>query len=183
MWPIESCGSTVTILKHWNVNTALWLRHYVYERMQAAAPALKPFADIVTNLASALWHGLFAGYYVFFAAMALTNKAAKQLHKSVTPLVRHASRRFPPLWWLYRAFCAVLAPWVIAYFAPLFVLLEFRTGIQALAAMRFIPVAVIAAVLVFPWSLFRRVAGIQRVGREYVVCVPRVPAVVEANNG
>lgn len=47
--------------KYWNVNTGVFLRRYVYERVG------KGFAGLaVTQLVSGLWHGLREGHMIFF---------------------------------------------------------------------------------------------------------------------
>jgi lysophospholipid acyltransferase len=74
---IEFAESAREVVMYWNLNTADWLRHYVYERL--AAPGKKPptWATYVTNLVSGLWHGTHSGYALFFASAAFYTQASK----------------------------------------------------------------------------------------------------------
>lgn len=59
---VETCYSIAQVPKFWNVNTGVFLRRYVYERVGKGFVGLA-----VTQLVSGLWHGLREGHMLFFA--------------------------------------------------------------------------------------------------------------------
>lgn len=59
---VETCYSIAQVPKYWNVNTGVFLRRYVYERVGRSLLGLA-----VTQLVSGLWHGLREGHMIFFA--------------------------------------------------------------------------------------------------------------------
>ena len=62
--------SARVVVSHWNICTGVWLRRYVYERLTPKGK--RPgFAQLMaTQLVSAIWHGLYPGYLLFFAGSA-----------------------------------------------------------------------------------------------------------------
>ncbi|MEE4248549.1 MAG: MBOAT family O-acyltransferase, partial [Kangiellaceae bacterium] len=66
------------IIDGWNVQITHWLRNYSYLRilplkMQKPSPARSVAAMYVTMMVSAIWHGYYPSYYVFFISMAMYN--------------------------------------------------------------------------------------------------------------
>lgn len=81
---VELAGSAADYPRQWNRCTGNWLRYYVYERL--APPGKRalvpPFvALLVTQLLSGFWHGLFAGYFLFFATSIFMLQAAKEVFR------------------------------------------------------------------------------------------------------
>jgi lysophospholipid acyltransferase len=58
---VETCYSIAIVPKFWNVNTGVFLRRYVYDRVGRGFKGLA-----VTQLVSGLWHGLREGHLLFF---------------------------------------------------------------------------------------------------------------------
>lgn len=54
-------------MKHWNITVQYWLATYIYKRFP-----LKKFRIAVTMFMSAVWHGMYTGYYVCIATVPLT---------------------------------------------------------------------------------------------------------------
>ena len=62
----------------WNMATERWLRHYVYDRVRFH-PKYGKYARYITFVASAFWHGLYPGYYIFFISAAVHREAQGSL--------------------------------------------------------------------------------------------------------
>lgn len=81
---VELAGSAADYPRQWNRCTGNWLRYYVYERLAPPGKrsVVPPFvALLVTQLLSGLWHGLFAGYFLFFATSIFMLQAAKEVFR------------------------------------------------------------------------------------------------------
>ncbi|KAL6754098.1 MBOAT, membrane-bound O-acyltransferase family-domain-containing protein [Haematococcus lacustris] len=55
----------------WNIRTGQFLRRYVYERLTPAGRKPGFVQLLATQMVSAIWHGLYPGYMLFFAGSAL----------------------------------------------------------------------------------------------------------------
>lgn len=55
-------------LQYWNRSVHLWLKYYLYLRLASSKTFEKKkwVASLITFLASALWHGFYPAYYLFF---------------------------------------------------------------------------------------------------------------------
>lgn len=55
-------------LQFWNRNIHLWLRNYVFTRWLPPKDSKRGtgLASLITFLVSALWHGIYPSYYIFF---------------------------------------------------------------------------------------------------------------------
>mmetsp|Transcript_52365 Transcript_52365/g.131548 ORF Transcript_52365/g.131548 Transcript_52365/m.131548 type:complete len:465 (-) Transcript_52365:50-1444(-) len=72
--------------KEWNVSTAKWLKNYVYDRLAPPPPARPPFhVTLATYAVSALWHGLFPGYYFFFIFAAFGDNLGRSFRRKLRP--------------------------------------------------------------------------------------------------
>jgi lysophospholipid acyltransferase len=78
---VELNPSLADTPRHWNICTGLWLRHYVYERL--TPPHKKPsFLNMIaTQLVAGIWHGVFAGYWLFFATSAFMFQASRLMYQ------------------------------------------------------------------------------------------------------
>ncbi|XP_072221296.1 lysophospholipid acyltransferase 2 isoform X3 [Leuresthes tenuis] len=85
---IEFATSFKLFLDNWNIQTALWLKRVCYERCP-----INPTA--ATFLLSAMWHGVYPGYYLtFFTGIGMT-MAARAVRHNIRPyfLVSDSYRR------------------------------------------------------------------------------------------
>ena len=78
---VEKAATFVEIPHHWNVQTGIWLRHYVYDR--TTPKGKKPgFTNIlITQVVSGVWHGLYAGYWLFFVSSAVFLQGSKSMFR------------------------------------------------------------------------------------------------------
>ncbi|MGH0161010.1 UNVERIFIED_CONTAM: hypothetical protein FKN15_042945 [Acipenser sinensis] len=67
---IEFATSFKTFLDNWNIQTALWLKRVCYERCPYNPTA-------ATFLLSAIWHGVYPGYYLTFLTGIVMTKTAR----------------------------------------------------------------------------------------------------------
>ncbi|XP_012678583.2 lysophospholipid acyltransferase 2 [Clupea harengus] len=76
---IEFATSFKMFLDNWNIQTALWLKRVCYERCP-----MNPTA--ATFLLSAVWHGVYPGYYLTFLTGIAMTMAARAVRHNVRPL-------------------------------------------------------------------------------------------------
>ncbi|KAM4625390.1 lysophospholipid acyltransferase 2 [Polymixia lowei] len=75
---IEFATSFKMFLDNWNIQTALWLKRVCYERCP-----INPTA--ATFLLSAMWHGVYPGYYLTFQTGIAMTMAARALRHNIRP--------------------------------------------------------------------------------------------------
>ncbi|GAB2294055.1 Lysophosphatidylcholine acyltransferase 1 [Dionaea muscipula] len=68
---VEFCKSSVELPLNWNIKVSTWLRHYVYDRLVQKGKKAGFFQLLSTQTISAVWHGLYPGYIIFFVQSAL----------------------------------------------------------------------------------------------------------------
>ncbi|XP_066572321.1 lysophospholipid acyltransferase 2 [Amia ocellicauda] len=73
---IEFATSFKMFLDNWNIQTALWLKRVCYERCPYNPTA-------ATFLLSAMWHGVYPGYYITFLTGILMTLAARAIRHNV----------------------------------------------------------------------------------------------------
>ncbi|KAG6557172.1 hypothetical protein Mapa_001099 [Marchantia paleacea] len=78
---VELASSAAQLPIHWNIHVSTWLRHYVYERLVRKGKKPGFWQLLVTQVVSAVWHGLYAGYLLFFINSALFIAASKVIYR------------------------------------------------------------------------------------------------------
>jgi lysophospholipid acyltransferase len=78
---VELAGSAVQLPLVWNIQVSTWLRYYVYERL--IQKGKKPgFLQLLgTQTVSAIWHGLYPGYIIFFVQSALMINGSRVIYR------------------------------------------------------------------------------------------------------
>ncbi|KAL6777134.1 LPT1 [Auxenochlorella protothecoides x Auxenochlorella symbiontica] len=66
---------------NWNICTGKFLRHHVYDRLTPKGRKPTVVTTLATQLTSGVWHGLFPGYWAFFATSALMFEASKVIYR------------------------------------------------------------------------------------------------------
>ncbi|RLN98182.1 hypothetical protein BBJ28_00019973 [Nothophytophthora sp. Chile5] len=108
----------------WNKGTQLWLERYVYARTGNSL--------LATYFVSALWHGFYPGYYLFFLTVPLATAVNRLARRHVRPyFVGHAAK---PLYDLVGTLCTAL---VVNYLAVSFVVLSWDDAVAGFKSMRF----------------------------------------------
>ncbi|KAL0324346.1 UNVERIFIED_CONTAM: Lysophospholipid acyltransferase 1 [Sesamum calycinum] len=89
---VELAKSAVQIPLVWNIQVSTWLRHYVYERLIQKGKKPGFFQLLATQTVSAVWHGLYPGYIIFFVQSATMIAGSRVLYRwqqaSPTSLVK-----------------------------------------------------------------------------------------------
>ncbi|XP_061105981.1 lysophospholipid acyltransferase 1 isoform X2 [Conger conger] len=75
IWDIETATSFKMFIDNWNIQTGLWLKRVCYDRAPRYRTAL-------TFVLSALWHGVYPGYYFTFLTAIPITFAARTVRKS-----------------------------------------------------------------------------------------------------
>ncbi|KAG9268480.1 membrane-bound O-acyltransferase domain-containing protein 2-like [Astyanax mexicanus] len=113
---IEFATSFKSFLDNWNIQTALWLKRVCYERCPYHPTA-------ATFLLSAMWHGVYPGYYLTFVSgigMTLAARAVRHnvrqhflgssTHKLIYDVITWASTQI--------AICYTVVPFVVLAVGP-----------------------------------------------------------------
>lgn len=78
---VELARSSVELPLVWNIQVSTWLRHYVYERLIQKGKKPGFFQLLATQTVSAVWHGLYPGYIIFFVQSAIMISGSKVIYR------------------------------------------------------------------------------------------------------
>nr|GMD96024.1 lysophospholipid acyltransferase 1-like [Ipomoea batatas] len=78
---VELAKSSVQLPLVWNIQVSTWLRHYVYERLIIKGKKPGFFQLLATQTVSAVWHGLYPGYMIFFVQSALMIAGSRAIYR------------------------------------------------------------------------------------------------------
>ncbi|CAL9047598.1 lysophospholipid acyltransferase 1-like [Musa acuminata AAA Group] len=78
---VEFATSAVQLPLVWNIQVSTWLRHYVYERLIQKGKKPGFFQLLATQTISAVWHGLYPGYIIFFVQSALMIAGSRVIYR------------------------------------------------------------------------------------------------------
>ncbi|CAN8293957.1 unnamed protein product [Cochlearia groenlandica] len=78
---VELAKSAVQIPLVWNIQVSTWLRHYVYDRLVKTGKKAGFFQLLATQTVSAVWHGLYPGYLMFFIQSALMIAGSRVIYR------------------------------------------------------------------------------------------------------
>ncbi|KAJ0968373.1 hypothetical protein J5N97_025290 [Dioscorea zingiberensis] len=78
---VELATSAVQLPLMWNIQVSTWLRYYVYERLIQKGRKPGFLQLLATQTVSAVWHGLYPGYIIFFAHSALMIAGSKVIYR------------------------------------------------------------------------------------------------------
>ena len=84
---VELAQNPKAYVDNWNISTNVWLRNYVYNRVNPTGkkPGLR--CTLLTFVFSALWHGFYPGYYMSLIFVGLLSIVAKgKLHVGLSLL-------------------------------------------------------------------------------------------------
>mmetsp|Transcript_31851 Transcript_31851/g.23568 ORF Transcript_31851/g.23568 Transcript_31851/m.23568 type:complete len:539 (+) Transcript_31851:74-1690(+) len=74
----ETATNIATATRVWNKRTQGWLERYTYQRTNRSL--------IITYLVSALWHGLYPGFFCVFLSMPLVTEVERLIRAKINPL-------------------------------------------------------------------------------------------------
>jgi lysophospholipid acyltransferase len=116
----------------WNMMSQHWLRRYVHQRFISLGFS-HTASRVTTFITSALWHGLYPGYFVFFGMGAMFGEGTHFMYHTMIPYFYDENGRgiYPRKYLFDWGTTATI--WIfIDYMAPTFQLLAFSYGIFAL---------------------------------------------------
>lgn len=116
----------------WNMMSQAWLRRYVHQRFMAAGFS-HTASRIITFLTSALWHGLYPGYYLFFGFAATFGAATHFMWHTMIPyFYDDEGHPIYPRKHIFDIGSTFIIWLFIDYMAPTFQLLSLERGLFAL---------------------------------------------------
>ena len=89
VWKLETSLKVKDFLANWNISVHEWLKYYVFLRQldtkKRGGSSLR--AAMVTFLVSAIWHGFYPGFLVFFIGAGLMDYQNKLQEQTLTPIL------------------------------------------------------------------------------------------------
>ncbi|XP_066481356.1 lysophospholipid acyltransferase 1 [Tiliqua scincoides] len=126
IWNIEMATSFKMYLENWNIQTSAWLKRVCYDRAPWYPTAL-------TFLLSALWHGVYPGYYFTFITGILMTLAARAIRNNC----RHFFISSKPLKLSYDVATWLVTQLAVCYTVAPFVLLAVEPTIKLYKSLYF----------------------------------------------
>ncbi|XP_005150023.2 lysophospholipid acyltransferase 1 isoform X1 [Melopsittacus undulatus] len=126
IWNIETATSFKMYIENWNIQTAAWLKRVCYDRAPWYPTAL-------TFILSALWHGIYPGYYFTFLTGILITLAARAIRNNF----RHYFLSSVPLKIAYDVITWVVTQLAVCYTVAPFVMLAVEPTIKFYKSMYF----------------------------------------------
>nr|XP_003468905.1 lysophospholipid acyltransferase 1 [Cavia porcellus] len=126
IWKIETATSLKIYLENWNIQTAAWLKCVCYERVPW-------YPTVLTFILSALWHGVYPGYYFTFLTGVLVTLAARAVRNNFRQYF-HSSKALKGVYDVVTWAATQLA---ISYIAAPFVMLAVEPTISLYKSMYF----------------------------------------------
>jgi hypothetical protein len=142
LYQIEINLSIRTRIQYWNRTVHLWLKYHVFMRLINIKSKLfhnnKSLASLLTFMISAIWHGFYPVYYLFFFQYYLIEQCGSALEDKANFIEwineQNIVLRF--LWWFF-----VMS--MVNYFGNVFIMLKMSSMINFFAAFHWIPVIVL----------------------------------------
>ncbi|XP_029426522.1 lysophospholipid acyltransferase 1 isoform X3 [Nannospalax galili] len=135
IWKIETATSFKMYLENWNIQTSTWLKCVCYERVPQ-------YPTVLTFVLSALWHGVYPGYYFTF----LTGVPVTLAARAVRSNFRHRFLSSKALKCVYDVVTWAATQLAVSYIAAPFVLLAVEPTISLYKFM----VSSVPGLLTFP---------------------------------
>jgi lysophospholipid acyltransferase len=166
--PFKLAQDPSTLAANWNIVSASWLKRYVYVRMLPPRNTTAGFVRKViplfgTFFVSAIWHGFYAGYYLFFLSLAVFTAISRLNRIFIRPffMAEDGVHGNYPLKYLYDAaslFCMIVG---LNYHIIIFRTFTFENAMKVWSAFYFLPhllgvVAILFYAIVLPTGLLRQ---------------------------
>ncbi|KAI8643651.1 MBOAT, membrane-bound O-acyltransferase family-domain-containing protein [Parasitella parasitica] len=136
----ELSQSLKEMLDHWNIGANRWLRYYVYMRVTPPGQTGGALSAFVTYAVSALWHGFYPGYYMFFLSITPFQMLARHIRRTFRPLVMIPGTKNPQpaLKFLYDMTGTILTMSIVNILSAAFNLLYWHPSITVWKQVYFI---------------------------------------------
>jgi len=134
----ETSASVQTMTRTWNKRTQGWLERYTYQRTGRSL--------VATYFVSALWHGLYPGFFFFFMTLPIITRIERLLKSKVNPLVvpeydGYDLKTYPktPVGYIYWIICWIGTFGAMLYVGEFFFLGSLENCMVCLRSYYFIP--------------------------------------------
>lgn len=142
---VELSQTVSELTRSWNRPTQRWLERFVYLR------APRGWQMFAIYFVSALWHGLYPGYFLFFLSMPLLSEVQYAAHEKLWPLTQAHGRAIAPVKRVYDLISWLAVHGAVAGNAPFFIALTWERSVRVLLASRGIPLGL----TVLAWVVLR----------------------------
>ncbi|KAJ1409386.1 MBOAT, membrane-bound O-acyltransferase family-domain-containing protein, partial [Ochromonadaceae sp. CCMP2298] len=155
----ETATCVQSISKVWNKRTQGWLERYTYHRSGRSLTA--------TYFVSAIWHGLYPGFFIMFMTIPLMTNVERLLKSKINPLVvpgfdGYDLKTYPAgvVGWLYWGVCWLCTMAFMNYVVQVFSMGSLENSLTALSGHWFLPhlVLLVAYVLLEVMPATKKVA-------------------------
>ncbi|KAI8887147.1 MBOAT-domain-containing protein [Backusella circina FSU 941] len=129
----ELSQSIKEILDNWNISANRWLRYYVYARVTPPNQTGGAKSTLITYGVSALWHGFYPGYYMFFLSITPFQLLARQIRRTFRPFVMDpvTKEAIFPLKFIYDCGGVIISMIIVNILSAAFNLLYWTPAITA----------------------------------------------------
>ncbi|KAF2076730.1 hypothetical protein CYY_001987 [Polysphondylium violaceum] len=143
---VEFASNIREVSTYWNIGTSDWLKRYIYLRL--TPPGAKPtfFATFAVYSTSAIWHGFYPGYYVFFIMSTFLTEVAKDMRRKLRPYFvktietptgpQEKGTVLKPLYDIVGLMCT---EWFLSFFGTSFLLLSIESTLQIWETFYYLP--------------------------------------------
>jgi lysophospholipid acyltransferase len=151
VWDIEFNVSTKTRIQYWNRTVHLWLKYHVFLRLISGKKRVSTsIASLITFMISAIWHGFYPVYYLFFLFFYLIEQVATEVEQR--GLVTYIEKA--PFWQrlLYRIFLSSF----LQFFGQCFAILRLSQNMNFFRAFYFVPNIILLSLFLYFCLLKKR---------------------------
>jgi hypothetical protein len=132
----ETATNIATATRVWNKRTQGWLERYTYQRTNRSL--------YITYLVSALWHGLYPGFFCVFLSMPLVTEVERLIRAKINPLFIPTfdpknPKSYPqtPLGYIYKFLCWIGSILTMNYVAQTFSMGSLERSLTALGSLNY----------------------------------------------
>jgi MBOAT, membrane-bound O-acyltransferase family len=134
----ETGTNIQSLSRAWNKRTQNWLEQYIYQRTNRSL--------LCTYAVSALWHGLYPGFFLFFFAAALMSSIERLIRAKVNPLVladprsaEYHTKSAGVIRVVYSVTCWLVTTVTLTYHAQTFYMRSLERSVGAFRSFYFVP--------------------------------------------
>nr|CCA18673.1 lysophospholipid acyltransferase putative [Albugo laibachii Nc14] len=124
----ETAQNIRVLVRSWNRGTQMWLERYVYSRTNTL---------FLTYLCSAVWHGFYPGYYIFFLSLPLVTTINRRVRRHIRPLFDGNKENSHLIKRVYDCVGVVCTLCTINYLAISFVVLSWEESLRSYQSLYF----------------------------------------------
>lgn len=134
----ETASNLQSLTRAWNKRTQGWLERYTYSRTNNSL--------LITYFISALWHGLYPGFFVFFMTVPFLTNIERLWKLKINPLIipgydnrNYATAPQNIVTRLYWIVCTVMTTCTLNYCVQVFSLGSWENSMKALGSYHHVP--------------------------------------------